>query len=541
MFPEPISPLSQFRLLLVLGWLFCVIGCSARTEPEASFEPNLVHAFKYQYGKQGIPMKQAAKDAAWIAETMFGTPNDPRLPKVVSDDQELASIVSMDRLVRASGPIQAEGRGLYRKHCVVCHGVTGNGLGPTAAVQVPYPRDYRMGVFKFKSTPRGVKPTRDDIANSIRVGIGGTAMKALREMTEDTITEEDIQSLTDYVIYLSWRGELERKVIDDGIELDLEAGERILNYEFAERLLASPELGDRLDAILEDVDGDDLEEYESYLAMEQRLKTDSELKAILDQALKSEIEPDDEKLAADLEAYEDYLDLADELAEDADLKANLASAFEQSNSKELLNYELYLESWEYAEGFAEEIGESWLESAEEVLVVPEPPTGFPLAESHADFVRMSKSEKASELAASVERGQELFKGKIASCSKCHGEQGLGNGQTTDFDDWTKDWTLVESVGLNPKDEESLIPLLARGALPPRNAIPRNFAEGVFRGGSSSQDLYRRIMLGIDGTPMPAASFVEGQFEQDDVWHLINFIRSLQESDGDEAIAPTPAA
>ena len=211
MFPEPISPLSQFRLLLVLGWLFCVIGCSARTEPEASFEPNLVHAFKYQYGKQGIPMKQAAKDAAWIAETMFGTPNDPRLPKVVADDQELASIVNMDRLVRASGPIQAEGRGLYRKHCVVCHGVTGNGLGPTAAVQVPYPRDYRMGVFKFKSTPRGVKPTRDDIANSIRVGIGGTAMKALREMTEDTITEEDIQSLTDYVIYLSWRGELERK------------------------------------------------------------------------------------------------------------------------------------------------------------------------------------------------------------------------------------------------------------------------------------------------------------------------------------------
>ena len=275
--------------------------------------------------------------------------------------------------------------------------------------------------------------------------------------------------------------------------------------------------------------------------MEQRLKTDSELKAILDQALKSEIEPDDEKLAADLEAYEDYLDLADELAEDADLKANLASAFEQSNSKELLDYELYLESWEYAEGFAQEIGESWLESAEEVLVVPEPPTGFPLAESHADFVRMSQSEKASELAASVERGQELFKGKIASCSKCHGEQGLGNGQTTDFDDWTKDWTLVESVGLNPKDEESLIPLLARGALPPRNAIPRNFAEGVFRGGSSSQDLYRRIMLGIDGTPMPAASFVEGQFDQDDVWHLINFIRSLQESDGDEAIAPTPAA
>ncbi len=113
-------------------------------------------------------------------------------------------------------------------------------------------------------------------------------------------------------------------------------------------------------------------------------------------------------------------------------------------------------------------------------------------------------------------------------------QGLGNGQTTDYDDWTKDWT--SRVGLKPEDRESLIPLLARGALPPRNAIPRNFAEGIFRGGSTSQDLYRRIMQGIDGTPMPAATFVEGQFEQDDVWHLINFIRSLQQSDGEEAAA-----
>ena len=48
------------------------------------------------------------------------------------------------------------------------------------------------------------------------------------------------------------------------------------------------------------------------------------------------------------------------------------------------------------------------------------------------------------------------------------------------------------------------------------------------------------MQGIDGTPMPAATFVEGQFEKDDVWHLINFIRSLQKSDGEEDTIPEPA-
>ncbi len=529
MFPSPhhVQPIVP---LVAVSCLLCVVGCSGRIEPTASFEPNLVHALKYQVG-QDIPMEQASKDAAWLAQTMFGTPDDPQLPKLVTEDEDLSSIVKMDRLIRASGPAEMEGRGLFRKHCVVCHGVTGNGRGPTAAVQVPYPRDYRMGVFKFKSTPRGVKPTREDLARLIRGGIAGTAMKPI-----PGLTEEDIQSLVDYVINLSWRGELERTALDDAMfELDLAAGDRILNYEFAEQLEASPDLRNKLAAINEDIDGGELANYEQYLAMDARLNSESGLKAILDQAVQSEDEPADSQLAKDLEAYEIYQDFAKELSEDAELKAKLDQALKQTTAEELLNYERYVESWEIAEGFVEDIGGSWLEAEDEILEVPDPPTGFPLAESHADFVKLSQGDKATELAASVKRGQELFVGKIASCSKCHGEQGLGNGQTADYDDWTKDWTT--RVGLKPEDKESLIPLLARGALPPRNAIPRNFAEGIFRGGSTSQDLYRRIMQGIDGTPMPAATFVEGQFEQDDVWHLINFIRSLQRSDGEEALAP----
>ena len=69
-------------------------------------------------------------------------------------------------------------------------------------------------------------------------------------------------------------------------------------------------------------------------------------------------------------------------------------------------------------------------------------------------------------------------------------------------------------------------------------MPRNFAEGIFRGGSTSKDLYRRITQGIDGSPMPAATFVDGEFEKQDVWHLINFIRSLQTA---ESPVATPAA
>lgn len=131
---------------------------------------------------------------------------------------------------------------------------------------------------------------------------------------------------------------------------------------------------------------------------------------------------------------------------------------------------------------------------------------------------------AEALALSIERGREVFVGKVAACSKCHGEKGLCNGQTTDYDDWTKDWT--SRAGLKPDDLEQLVPLLARGALKPQNARPRNFTDDIFRGGSSSENLYRRIIQGIEGSPMPAATFVEGEFEKDDIWHLINFIRSL---------------
>jgi cytochrome c5 len=41
-------------------------------------------------------------------------------------------------------------------------------------------------------------------------------------------------------------------------------------------------------------------------------------------------------------------------------------------------------------------------------------------------------------AASVQRGRDLFYGSVANCIKCHGESALGDGTTTDYDDWVKD-------------------------------------------------------------------------------------------------------
>ena len=438
--------------LLILVLTIVLSGCSQQPEPVASFEPNLVHTTKYSI-QEDLDMEQASADAFWLAENMFGTPDQPKIPKFITEDDELASLLSSKHLRQASGPVDTEGRGLFRKHCVTCHGITGDGRGPTGAIQMPYPRDYRMGVFKFKSVPRGGKPTKNDLAKVIRNGIGGTGMIAI-----PSLSNTDIDALVDYVIYLSWRGEFERQAVDgavmDGI---IEDGDRIIDPQYVEQLAADPGLAEQMEAL---ADKDD-----------------------------------------------------DELSE--------------SEANALTTYETHVENWEYAEEYVADIAESWLEADDEVVEIPEPPADVPVAENYEDVVKFQTGPDAEAFAASVGRGQSIFRGKIATCSKCHGEQGLGDGQTTDYDDWTKDWTT--RIGLKPEDTESLLPMLARGAFPPRNAIPRNFAEGIFRGGSSSKDLYLRITQGIDGTPMPAATFVDGEFEEVDVWHLINFIRSLQKT------------
>ena len=412
-----------------------IAGCSNEDSVTTqSFEPNLVHAYKYEL-KEGVPMQQVLDDTNWAVQELFGTAESPKLPDLIAEDEDLAAVVHADHLLK--------GQALYKEHlCVTCHGATGNGRGETAALSTPYPRDYRLGVFKFKSTTKNAKPTRDDLATIIRGGVSGTMMKAL-----PNLTDEEVDALIDYVVYLSWRGEVERAMIDDAIlELDVAGGERIINPAFQ------------------------------------------------------------------------------------------GSAVEEEA-------EVFDEAWEYATDHVVDIAEDWLDAEDEVVEVELPnDDAIPVPASNAEFREMLDGDQAEVLLASVERGRQLFRGKIAACSKCHGNEGKGDGQTTDYDDWTKDWTV--RVGLKPEDRDALIPLMARGALPPKNIHPRNFSEGIFRGGSSPEDLYRRITVGIAGTPMPAVTYVPGEFEEPDVWHLINFIRSLEtppEVTADEPTADEPTS
>jgi mono/diheme cytochrome c family protein len=395
---------SHVAFLLAAG---CLLSAGCGRTPPASYRLNMVEATK-----QRLTTEQE-RQVATVLLAMFGTPDEPvAMPETGLDEAKL-------RL--ASGPVRSDivGRknGLYREHCAHCHGVTGDGMGPTAAFLKPYPRDYRPGIFKFKSTERADKPTHADLLRILRNGIAGTSMPSFA-----LLSEPQIDALVEYVKYLSIRGETELSLMRAYFELD------------------------------DDAEGI-LPETREFLV--------------------------DETLTP--------------------------------------------------------IAEKWKSAAAAQIVVPDMPADIDLAES-------------------IAKGKELFYGDKANCVKCHGVTGLGDGQANDYDDWSK--AIVEinkeikgglakagetsTSGMSAEDaaeHRKQVAWLGRfshvvdgDALVPRTIPPRNLRLGVYRGGRRPLDLYYRIHAGINGAPMPAA---KGTVPPEDIWHIVNYIRSLPyEFDGE---------
>jgi mono/diheme cytochrome c family protein len=147
---------------------------------------------------------QYQQEIANVTEAMFGTPDKPSvLPEMKLDIKHLEF---------AAGPVwddqAGKGHGLYRKHCAHCHGINGDGRGPTALFLDPYPRDYRPAIFKFKSTYNPARPTTDDLHRVLMNGIPGTAMPSF-----SLLPPAEAAALVEYAKYLSIRGQMETALI----------------------------------------------------------------------------------------------------------------------------------------------------------------------------------------------------------------------------------------------------------------------------------------------------------------------------------------
>ncbi|MFO0705735.1 MAG: c-type cytochrome [Nitrospira sp.] len=84
-------------------------------------------------------------------------------------------------------PTREQGKILYQRACVLCHGTEGKGDGPAAwsigRYAAPRPLDFTMGSYKFRSTPSGELPTDQDLFRTITQGIPGY-MPAFKSFTE---------------------------------------------------------------------------------------------------------------------------------------------------------------------------------------------------------------------------------------------------------------------------------------------------------------------------------------------------------------------
>lgn len=410
------------KLLLgavTLAAISAMAGCGA---PDATFVPNKPYLQQVRFNNPSDLSSDAQlKQEQQIADVLaglFGTPDAPLIP--ILPEVDLTTILDPKKLELAAGSVKSNysdktspsSMGLYREHCVHCHGITGDGRGPTAAFLNPYPRDYRPGKFKFKSTPKGAMPAFHDLEQILKNGIQGTAMPSFKLLDED-----EVQALTQYVIYLSIRGQVERQLMTMLSESD----------------------------------------------------------TIIDRSLKE----------SNKEAFDGQRDAILEVVTT--------------------------------------ISQNWIDANSKASVPPPVPTPAEGASTEEIAKWETTWMQSPKL---IERGRNLFYGPIANCVKCHGETASGDGQTTDYDDWAKEF--------EPDKPQRLETYLALGALPPRNILPRNLRRGVFRGGRRPVDIYWRIREGIEGTPMPAAQMLpEGAppgapgLVNDDVWALVAYVLSLQ--------------
>ncbi len=144
----------------------------------------------------------SGKESGWIAEW------NP-LTQTATLETRLETLpVAGTEVIIGPGQVLVQGRHLYAEHCQHCHGVTGDGAGPTAQYLNPLPRDYRRGIYKFTLTQATERASREDLTRILVEGIPGTYMPSFKLMSPG-----EMQATVEYVLWLSMRGEVEQQAI----------------------------------------------------------------------------------------------------------------------------------------------------------------------------------------------------------------------------------------------------------------------------------------------------------------------------------------
>ena len=128
-----------------------------------------------------------------LLDEQFGTPAQPRVGNGKAELGDLGKKLKLDSQTLAQGSVA------YRRNCLHCHGLSGDGKGSSGLWVHPPPRDFRQGRFKFISTNAAKnlnRPRREDILRTLRMGLHGTSMPAF-----GILPPEELEALASDVIH----------------------------------------------------------------------------------------------------------------------------------------------------------------------------------------------------------------------------------------------------------------------------------------------------------------------------------------------------
>ncbi|VAW10111.1 hypothetical protein MNBD_ALPHA09-1106 [hydrothermal vent metagenome] len=102
------------------------------------------------------------------------------------------------------------GEAIYEKRCLQCHGEEGDGLGPAAERLNPPPRDFTLGLYKFKTSAFDEDlPNDADLMRMVRDGMPGTSMPGWSDM----LSEKDMADVIAYIkVFADLEGQPETQV-----------------------------------------------------------------------------------------------------------------------------------------------------------------------------------------------------------------------------------------------------------------------------------------------------------------------------------------
>ena len=125
-----------------------------------------------------------------------------QVPRIWDQDKSKIATAIKDEMIQQRAKMQ--GRDLYLQRCSVCHGEEGLGDGVAAELTYPKPRDFSLGLFKYKTTPGALPPSDRDIFNTIKSGLSGTAMPGWESLLSDSQIESLIPVIKGFDIAFTW-------------------------------------------------------------------------------------------------------------------------------------------------------------------------------------------------------------------------------------------------------------------------------------------------------------------------------------------------